>query len=453
MHVMTFDVDDTICAIASAAGGAARGIVRISGARTKDVLKSIFHVADGRSLDSVERPSSISGDIVLPRDLGHLPASLLLWPGSGSYTRQPTGELHTLGSPPLLEAVVESLCAAGARLGRPGEFTLRAFLAGRIDLTQAEAVLGVIDAVSDSQLKIALSQLAGGLAGPLHALREDLLGILAHLEAGLDFAHEDIEFISQRELCEQLDRTRQAVAAIALQMQSRQESQELPRVVLVGPPNAGKSSLMNALLGQSAALVADQPGTTRDYLVGRLSCGGIECQLIDTAGIDEGISHSPVGLAAQSATQRQRGQADLVLQCVDASTNGSPLPLLSAQKQIVVWTKCDLLADSRSHPPGIRTSSVTGHGLSELKAAIADHFQQLAATSDCVPSTAARSRDSLQRAAAALDQAQEAARGGQGEELVAASLREALDELGQVVGAVYTDDVLDRIFSRFCIGK
>ena len=451
---MTFDLDDTICAIASASGGAARGIVRISGPQTKNVLSSVFRPADGQSLDSVESPSCIPGDVRLLRDLGNLPVTLLLWPSSRSYTRQPTGELHTLGSPPLLEAVVESLCTAGARLGRPGEFTLRAFLAGRIDLTQAEAVLGVIDAANDSQLRVALSQLAGGLADPLHALREDLLGLLAHLEAGLDFVDEDIEFISRRELCEQLDRSRQAVAAIARQMQSRQEGQELPRVVLVGPPNAGKSSLMNALLGRSAALVADQPGTTRDYLVGRLSCVGIDCQLIDTAGLDRGISHSAVGVAAQSATERQREQADLVLLCLDASENDAPLePLLAAQKQILVWTKCDLLAEAQDHSPGICTSSVTGQGLSELQAAIADHIHRSPAAGDCVPSTAARSRDSLQRAAAALDQAHVAARSNEGDELVAASLREALDELGQVVGAVYTDDVLDRIFSRFCIGK
>ena len=449
---MTFDLDDTICAIASASGGAARGIVRISGPQIKEVLSPVFRPSDGRSLDSVESPSSLSGDMVLPRDLGHLPAQLLLWPGSRSYTRQPTGELHTLGSPLLLEAVVENLCTAGARLGRPGEFTLRAFLAGRIDLTQAEAVLGVIDAASDSQLKVALSQLAGGLAGPLHALREDLLGLLAHLEAGLDFVDEDIEFISRRELCEQLDRSRQAVAAIAQQMQSRQEGQELPRVVLVGPPNAGKSSLLNALLERPAALVADQPGTTRDYLVGRLSCGGIECLLIDTAGV-ENASRDAIGRAAQLATHDQSEQADLVLLCRDASENVEHLPI--ADRQILVWTKCDLLPDhaARFPLPGIRTSSITGQGLRELKAAIADHFQRMAIAGDCVPSTAARSRDSLQRAAAALEQAQVAARAGQGEELVAASLRDALDELGQVVGAVYTDDVLDHIFSRFCIGK
>ena len=404
-------------------------------------------------MDSVESPSSLAGDVVLPRDLGHLPAKLLLWPRSRSYTRQATGELHTLSSPPLLEAVVESLCTAGARLGRPGEFTLRAFLAGRIDLTQAEAVLGVIDAANDSQLKVALSQLAGGLAGPLHVVREDLLGLLAHLEAGLDFVDEDIEFISRRELCEQLDRSRQAVAAIAQQMQSRQEGQELPRVVLVGAPNAGKSSLMNALLGRSAALVADQPGTTRDYLVGRLSCGGIDCQLIDTAGLDHGISRSVVGMAAHSATERQRKQADLVLLCVDASKSDSPQEPLFAAQQIFVRTKCDLLAEVQDQLPSIRTSSVTGQGLSELKTAIANYFQRSPAASDCVPSTAARSRDSLQRAATVLDEAQEAARAGEGDELVAASLREALDELGQVVGAIYTDDVLDRIFGRFCIGK
>ena len=201
-----------------------------------------------------------------------------------SYTGQPVVEIHTLGSPPLLEIVLRSICAAGARPAGPGEFTLRAFLAGRIDLTQAEAVLGVIDAGDRHELEIALGQLAGGLARPLHRLRNKLLDLLAQVEAGFDFADEDLAFITREELDRQLAEAESDAAAILRQVDSRHESSPGVRAVLVGRPNTGKSSLFNALAGDRAALVSDHPGTTRDYLTAELDLDGVKCQLIDTAG-------------------------------------------------------------------------------------------------------------------------------------------------------------------------
>ncbi len=222
----------------------------------------------------------------MPELRSPLPATLYVWPNARSYTRQPQAEVHTLGSPPLLQCVLRAVCQAGARPAEPGEFTLRAFLSGRLDLTQAEAVLGVIDARGDDQLRAALEQLAGGLAGPLGQLRDRLLDLLAHLEAGLDFVEEDIEFITARELDGQLLAAAGAVDRLAQQMASRDLAGELPVVALTGWPNTGKSSLFNALLGDCQALVSEVAGATRDYLTGELEWRGLRFQLVDTAGAE-----------------------------------------------------------------------------------------------------------------------------------------------------------------------
>jgi tRNA modification GTPase len=366
-------------------------------------------------------------------------------------------ELHTLGSPPLLDAALRALCAAGARLAEPGEFTLRAFLAGRLDLTQAEAVLGVIDARSRRELDVALSQLAGGLAGPLRQLRERLLDLLAHLEAGLDFVDEDIEFVSAAQLQDELAEAAAAVARLESQMASRGESADECRIVLVGWPNVGKSSLMNALVGEPAAIVSDVAGTTRDYLTRRTSLHGLPCVLIDTAGV-ETESRGGVSDIAQTLATRQAQQAHVQLVCLDATRrlNAWERAVLEAEApphRIVVLTKIDGLRATDFASAAVETSSLTGEGMAALRRAIFDVLGTLAAEEGCVAGTALRCRESVRRAADSLAHARQAAEDQRGEELVAAEIRLALDELGQVLGAVYTDDVLERIFSRFCIGK
>jgi len=399
-----------------------------------------------------------------------LPADLLLWPTSRSFARQPTAELHTLGSPPLLEAVLRQLCAAGARLARPGEFTLRAFLAGRLDLTQAEAVLGVIDAADRRELDTALAQLAGGLGGPLGQLRERLLDLLSHLEAGLDFADEAIEFISAADLERQLAAAADEVDRLAAQMASRGEVARTIRAVLVGWPNTGKSSLFNALVAHSPvapspttatpAIVSDQAGTTRDWLRARLDLDGQLCDLVDTAGVEpDQAGGDDIAALAQLLTAQQRSQADVEVFCLDATRplNAWEQELISSPSEtsrLIVVTKTDRASSAQARNDAIATSSVTGAGLDELRGRLRTAAVGARASSPhFVAGTATRCHQSLARAAVGLSKALEITQYRQGEELVAAELRLALDELGQVVGAVYTDDVLDRIFSRFCIGK
>ncbi len=457
---MTLDLDDTIAAIASAPGGALRGILRISGPAAVQIVETLFSAYGTRQTNS-QRPTCQRGTFHLPRNLGPIPTTLYLWPTTSSYTRQPSAELHLPGSPPLLEAALETVCHAGARLARPGEFTLRAFLAGRLDLTQAEAVLGVIDAGSRQELDAALSQLSGGLAKPLAALRGQLLDLLAELEAGLDFVDEDIEFISRADLSQQLASASTAIQTLANQMHSRGESGLLPRVVLAGLPNAGKSSLLNALAGENAALVSEIAGTTRDFVTRRATFGSFECLLSDTAGLAPVAPSAGADAAAQTAARRQIHQADLLLLCLDASQpladhHQPKFDELPSSKHFIVWTKSDL---SRLTPPtddttSIHTSSHTGAGLAELKSRIAAHFADRATDAHAVIGTADRCRDSLHRAAESLARARSVlVEELYAEELVASELRLALDELGLVAGVTYTDDILDRIFTRFCIGK
>lgn len=450
------DPHDTIVAIASPPGGAARGIVRVSGPDAVACVERCFSTEDRQPLTLVRRPTAVSGMVRIRDVTANLPAVLYLWPSSRSYTRQPTAEVHTLGSPPLLDALLSDLCAHGARLAQPGEFTLRAFLAGRIDLTQAEGVLGVIDARGRKELETALEQLSGGIATPLSVARGELLDLLAHLEAGLDFVEEDIEFVAREDLCRQLAAAHAQIEHLAVRMQSRGEAINAIRAVLVGAPNVGKSSLYNALTGQGA-LVSDQSGTTRDYLVARLDLGGVVCELVDTAGVGT-APDDRIQIAAMAATGLQRQQAEIEIVCVDATRSLTDVEELllrqpAASNRIIVLTKTDQPRRLDGIHGAIETSSHTGAGLNQLRARLLDIGRIGTMSCTVVSSTAVRCRDILRQAADASARAQQLATIGAGEELVAAELRIALTLLGEVTGAICSDDILDRIFSRFCIGK
>ena len=481
-------LDETIAAIAVAPGGAARGIVRLSGPDVLGCLRKLFPQETSLQEKAWGTARVLKCEIKLQHLAAKpLPCDVYFWPNERSYTRQPVAELHTLGSPPLLAAVLRSVCEAGARAANPGEFTLRAFLAGRIDLTQAEAVLGVIDARGEAELSTALSQLAGGLAAPLHALRNDLLDLLAHLEAGLDFVEEDIEFITVEQLESILGKAAKHVADLAAQMNARVDVQDAVRMVLLGSPNAGKSSLFNALqqledsasssVRKTSALVSGEAGTTRDYLSVSMELAGVPCELIDTAGIDPAIVTDEISKAAQELSDSHQNMAHLRLICLDSTRapnvweqsqidaclkqqsslkdNENSSQQASGQT-VIIWTKCDEeSAIPRAHLTGsIFSSSKTGAGLSELRESLAEAVLHVAGGESLpVASTVVRCRESLRQAAEALRNARELAVNQQGEELVALEVRSALEALGNVVGAIYTDDVLDRVFSRFCIGK
>jgi tRNA modification GTPase len=452
------NVHDTIAAIATAPAGALRGVVRISGPAAVSCLQTCFgsRVEPDWPAGSLRRV--VPGQLQLPAPLGLVPCDLYLWPDRRSYTRQPSAELHTVGSPPILQAALHAVCAAGARLAAPGEFTLRAFLAGRLDLTQAEAVLGLIDARNRRQFDVALSQLAGGVHAALHQLRAQLLDLLADLEAGLDFAEEDLSFISPDELQGRLSAAAALAARLAEQMRTRSVSSDGFRVVLVGWPNVGKSSLLNALVGERAAIVSELAGTTRDYVTRQTDVLGLNCTLVDTAGAEPGTDPGSLHSLAQALAAAQTQQADVQLFCLDATRplndwEHTALAGPQPEHRLVVLTKTDTATAAVRHQDALAVSSHTGAGIDDLRRAIADRALQDLDAEHVVAGTAVRCRDSLRSAADALERAWQAAANRLGEELVAAELRVALDELAQVVGAAATDDILDRVFSRFCIGK
>ena len=493
--------EDTIAALASAPGSAWRSILRLSGRQAAPIIQTLFAADPGADWTTGTAARFHPGQLRIQGLSRPLPVELGYWPTRRSYTGEPLVELHLVGAPPILDAALTSLYQAGARPAQPGEFTLRAFLAGRIDLIQAEAVLGIIDAGNQAELRSALEQFAGGISHEIGRLRSDLLDLLADLEAGLDFADEAIEFVAHGALVERLGRHRAEVERLIRQCQVRARNSSVPRVVLAGPPNAGKSTLFNALVGRDAAIVSETSGTTRDYLAAEASWDGLTFLLIDTAGQEQ----APAGIQ-QEAQRQQRAQldrADLILWCTPSDVSGAGEAMPGVRPSLSIRTKSDLVATTGHTPdsripgvpsetcprgdavgqvcpsyrldgfaaraeapvsadpvmhgaslPRLAISARAGHGLQELKDQITARLSQ-PATGDrqWIGSTTARCQGSLTAALAALNRAHDIAESEADQELLAIETREALDALGEVIGAVYTDDILDRIFGKFCIGK
>ncbi len=391
------DPEDTIAAVASPPGPGVRGLVRISGPDSWRLALDGFRSEPDSSL--TRRAEIRHGWLAVDGLRPLLPAMIALWPGPRTYTGQDMAEIHTVGAVPLLTQVLAGCLKRGARPARRGEFTLRAFLSGRIDLTRAEAVLGVIDSSNSAQLDLALRQLAGGISQPIHKLRDRLLDLVAHLEANLDFADEsDVDELGRATLADELQAASETLAALAARLTRRDRPTGSPRVVISGPPNAGKSRLFNALVGQDRAIVSPRAGTTRDYLFAACDLGEMVVDLIDTAGLD--LPRDPIETQAQANRADQAGSADLVLLCnsPDTQTARGELPN-SSMPVLPVWTKCDL---DRPGPgqtaAAILTSVATGEGLDELRAAIARLLRAGDSETDLSAGTGARCRESLKGA-------------------------------------------------------
>ena len=453
---MIADIQDTIVALSSASGPGGRAIIRLTGPKAFELAFGMFRLSalsTEYSVPSTEYTRSrhrLEGHLHPPDFHSSIPASLVVWPLPRTYTGQDLAEIHLLSSPPLVNLVLAGLLNAGARAAQPGEFSLRAFLAGKLDLPRAEAVLGVIEAGNRSDLKQALAQLAGGVTRPLEGLREDLLDLLAEVEAGLDFAEEDIRFVQPEELLKRLAKGMAQLTLLDKQLEKRAVSELTFRVVLVGRPNSGKSSLYNALTGGSA-LVSPEAGTTRDYLIRRLDMDGVAMDLIDTAGWQEGATS--LEQQVQSLGRGQSERADLLLLCLEAGRkiNEDEKALLEKSGEsavLAVATKCDLAEASPSLPA---TSAKTRVGLDALGKLLGDRVRRHS-SSPLAPSLS-RCRHHVTASLEHLRRAHSTVLFQEPTEVLALELRGALDELGEMVGAVYTDDLLDRIFSRFCIGK
>jgi tRNA modification GTPase len=467
---------ELIVAPATVPGQGMRSIVRLAGDGLERLLPLLF-VADGPGFAREgERPRVVGARFAadgLGSEWGELAVEILHWPGPAGPIGGPLAEVQLPCSQPLVDAVIAEACRQGARLARGGEFTLRAFLSGRLDLVQAEAVLAVVDARTPGELAHALDRMAAGAGGELRGVRAGLLDLLADIEAAIDFADEATPdavpvpaAASWRPLAARLAQHRAAVAAAAARLAGRAAgAADVPRVVLVGRPNIGKSSLFNRLVGRDAALVADEAGTTRDWIATRLDAADARtsaCLLVDLAGLpaDDLPPRDAVDAAAIEAANGEIARADVIVACRDA---GDPPPTGAAGRgsavRIEVITRCDLAEET----PGGRgdasaamlTSSRTGRGVEDVRAAI---FNAVA----CLPPRGSpatlRMGVGLAAAGTALEEAVRdvtAAAGGAGldEALVASHVRRAVDALGEVTGAEIGTDLLDRIFSRHCIGK
>lgn len=436
--------DDTIVAISSAVGPGRRGIIRLSGSLT-------FPIVDQLITTEVPRRAGYlaPGRIRVPELFSPLPVDVYSWIKPHSYTGQDLAELHTIGCAPLLEAIVAHCLQHGARLAQPGEFTLRAFLNGKKDLTQAEAVLGVIDARTEEDLHTSLDQLAGNVRHPLAQLRDDLLNLLADVEAALDFAEEDIQFVSESDLLRRISAGIAHLVNLQRQLNRRSVSGLSLQVAIVGRPNAGKSSLFNALLGRAAAIVSDEAGTTRDYLTATVNWGGLEVTLIDTAGWQQATN--AIEEQAQRFGQSEAKRADLMLWCVPADEAISPTDAASWGRfpgLKMVRTKADRVASDC----GAWSCSVMQPGSVErFRGVLIAELQRITKTS--LAQSQSRCQGHVSVALQALQRAYAHVLEQDPPELLALALREALEQLGQLTGAIYTNDLLDRIFSRFCIGK
>jgi len=442
------DWKDTIVGLATAAGDGCRAILRVAGPEAHRIVASAL-----TEIDPLPWPKGLRRAVVVRLDAWErtVEGALLAWPEGRSSTGQQAAELHIPAGPALTAALQEQLVAAGARLARRGEFTLRAFLAGKLDLAQAEGVLGVIEAKDARQLAFAIDRRTGGLSRRIAALRSDLLDFLADVEASLDFVEEDIQFVDRRGATERLQTAIKEVEAVRDEQGRGATAAGRPGVVFVGPPNAGKSSLFNALVGHARAITSPEAGATRDVIVATATIGHIEVELFDTAGVDASMEAAQ-SIYGQAAGLRERSlkAAAIVMYCLPVGAT-TPEDWVPNPTRLLVRTQADLDPWFVDPLADCATSVVGPPGLGRLVSLLEERLH--GQTGDATMEVAARCAECLTRASARLQETATDFEAGGGLELLAAGLRLVLDDLSEIVGAVYTDDLLDRVFSRFCIGK
>jgi tRNA modification GTPase len=459
-------VRDTIAAVATAAGPGGIGIVRMSGPHALEAAGTIFRGRGGRPIADLDPHRLTLGVVVDPRTGEQLDEVLAVrMPQGRSYTGEPTVELHCHGGPAVLDAVLGAALAAGARLAEPGEFTRRAFLSGRIDLTQAEAVADIIAAASEEERRVALRRLHGEMGREVRALAERIASLAALADAAIEFDEDDAS-ASAFPVADLLEAAGIA-ARLAVQGREGRTAGGGVRVAVAGRANVGKSSLFNKLSRSRRSIVTAEPGTTRDYVEARLMLtGGGSATLIDTAGLRE-----PAGEAEAEGVRRSLDhirEADLVVLVLDGSSPlcEEDLALLAstaARSPLVAVTKGDLpirldrkqLAAAAVCLPVHHVSSLSGEGCDALEREIAARCRAAAREAGPMDGLASlRHARSLEAASAYLEAALENVESGPGQiDLAAADLRAALSAIGEITGETAGEEILDGIFSRFCVGK
>ncbi len=452
---------DTICALSTANGMGAIAVIRVSGEKALAIVSSIF----SKNLSEVVSHTAHFGRIRNGEEIID-EVLLTVLHGGKSFTGEPTVEIACHGSTYIQQQILQLLIAQGCRTAQPGEFTMRAFMNGKMDLSQAEAVADLISSQSKRAHQVAMNQLRGTFSNELRDLREKLIHFASLVELELDFAEEDVEFADRTEL-------KALVKEVLMYIQKLIRSFDLGNalkngvpVAIVGAPNTGKSTLLNQLLGEERAIVSDIAGTTRDVIEETLNIDGILFRLIDTAGIREGLSDSDSDKIEAIGIERSKQkiqQAQLVLVLADATRNdvqevaswASEIQANNSDKHVLlVLNKTDVQQVTLTeNVPSLSLSALTGAGISKLSTWMVDQITQGVDIQQEVIVTNARHVEELQKTAVALQAASEGLENGTTGDFIAMDIRQGMYHLGNITGDISTDDLLGNIFSKFCIGK
>ena len=457
--------EDTISQIATPHGAGGIGIIRVSGGDALGVARRVFRPAAGGTLGDIAPYTARYGHIVAADGTVIDECILLYMRAPHSYTGEDTAELQCHGGAVVLREVLLRTWEVGARPAEAGEFTKRAFLHGRLDLARAEGVMELIAAKSTRAARAARERLAGAFSHAVTDIRTQILGALAHIEAGIDFPEDDIPAASAEHLAAEIDAASAAVRRLLVGADTGRILRDGVKTVIVGRPNVGKSSLLNALLGMERAIVTDVPGTTRDIIEEEISVAGIPLRLLDTAGLR--AAEDAVEQIGVARTEQHLMDAELILAVFDASEpltaeDHALLTRLSAASAdiIILCSKEDRpsilsAADfSAVAAPVLRISAQEGTGLDALREEIAAHIvRREGDLSDGALPNKEREIEALRRAEAHLTAAAETLAADLGTDFVSIDLRAAYDALGEILGETVDTDLIDRIFSEFCIGK
>lgn len=459
---------DVIAAIATGGNPTAIGIVRVSGEGCFALCEKVFRAVNGRPFADQETRKMVYGEMLDSQGRVIDQGLAVRFPGPNSYTGEDSAEFHCHGSPVVLRELLAALFAAGARQAKAGEFTKRAFLNGRLDLTQAEAVVDLIDAETAAAARNAAAQLDGGLRRVLEPIQDALLDVTSRFYAVVDYPDEDIEDVRPEQIAEALQAADDRLTALLATCQRGQVLKSGVRTAIVGRPNAGKSSLLNALAGYDRAIVTDVPGTTRDTVEESVLCGGVLLRLIDTAGIrDTEDIVEQLGVERSRQALRTAGLAIVLLDGTAEITQEDLDILALAQncpRLIVAMSKIDLLpaghgpvfqtgGNSRRPDAFVTLSSVAPGGLHSLESAVARLYPAGESGDAGSLLTDQRQEEAARRARDAVRRAKGALESGLTPDTVLTDAEEALDALGELTGRTARDEIVSRIFSRFCVGK
>lgn len=454
------EINDTICAISTPPGEAGIGIVRISGQMAYPILTKIFRPKSKCSNLASHR--FYLGKIVEPKTGKVVDEVLVVYmKAPKTYTREDVVEIHTHGGYFVQQRILSLVLEEGARLAEPGEFTKRAFLNGRIDLLQAESVLSIIQSESESELECALAQLDGKVSRRIQKIKETIRTALALIEAQIDFPEEDIE-IDMKEVSDLIRKARQDIHYLLSSYSAGRIIREGYLVMLVGRTNVGKSSLLNEIVLKERAIVTPFPGTTRDFIEEVINVKGMKIKIVDTAGMRD-----PKDVIEKEGIERVKKkipEADLILWVLDGSSaiNDDDLriyeeikgkDLIAVINKIDLGQRIDLDFFDKNGILTVRTSALTGEGIGDLKESIFERLTKKSPKKGKVVITSTRHKEALERAKDCLERADICLGKDASFELASLDLKEALSSVCEITGEVYSEDILDEIFSRFCIGK